>query len=416
MTDETPRLGLNVYEFGDQEWNHEDTVKTLDELAVQTGVIADRPDEGHYDDELYGAVDQRILWRWDANQEDWLPFSGLGTEDEPVPGEMHVESLRADQQNGIFIPRSDEELQATIDRAAENTWSSRRGAVALRPYENYTIDEEVVLRSNVTLLGNGSSVKAMNDTNLIYAEPRSNIIGPLELDTSAVNGYTSTALLLDGERAEEPYRLRTRKVVTVTGPVTLYGGGGEGTGLRLRTVDDGYITHCRFDLMIRGFDTQIHCDTPGGFANSNIVHIEAVPVDTDKVFYHSGTNEAKLICFGHVQSGNASEVFVNETGRKSVRFWGHVEDPHWVDGNVARGDNMTLKTTAGVRTVGQEWDLGIGTTIDGIGREESNSETPTAGAWNVGSIVAFTDLEDGSGSGTYLKHIDGSWIQLESTN
>ncbi|WP_276253321.1 hypothetical protein [Halomontanus rarus] len=412
MVEDTPRFGLSRYELGDTEWDHTDAVEAIDEFAIQTGSIQNRPDEGHYDDELYAAVDQQILWRWDANEEDWVSFGGLGTRDDPVPGEMHLESLQVKQQNNVVIAHTDDDLQDAIDAAADRAWSKRRGAVALRPYENYVLDEEIVLRSNVTLFGNGASLSISQDTNLMYAEPGSNITGPLELDTSNVSGYTSTALLLDGDRAGVPYRLPTRKVVTVTGPVTLHGRKGEGTGLRLQTVDGGYITHCRFDLMIRGYDTQIHCNTLGGFANSNILNIEAVPIDTDHVFLHTGKNEAKLVCFGHIQSGGANEIFVNKTGEKSIRFWGHVEDPHRVDGNVARGDHMTIETTAGVRTSGQEWNLGVGTTIDGIGVEKASNEQPSAGAWDAGSIVTFTDTDDGSGTGTYLKNINGTWTQI----
>ncbi|MCU4974892.1 hypothetical protein OB955_19415 [Halobacteria archaeon AArc-m2/3/4] len=413
MVDETPRLNLNVYELGDTTWDHTDTVEALDEHAVEAGSIRDRPEEGQYDDELYAAIDQRMLWRWDATEGDWEPFGGLGTDDEPVPGTAHFESVQTKQRNNVFVAQTADGLQDAIDSAADNAWSARRGAVILRPHENYNLTDEVILRSNVTLFGNGACLCATTDANLIYAEPRTSISGPLELDTSAVNGYSSTALLLDGDRANTHYRLRTRDVVTVTGPVRLHGGAGDGTGLKLHTTDNGYITHCHFDLMIRGYETQVHCETPGGFANSNIINIEAVPVDTDHIFLHTGSNEAKLICFGHIQCGNANEIFVNETSEKSFKFWGHMEDSHWVEGNVVRGDKINVRSESGINISYQEWDLGTGTTVNNIGVDEADQEEPSNGEWNAGNIVDFTDTGDGSGDGIYLKHLDGSWIQID---
>lgn len=92
MSDETPRLGLNTFEQGEQDWDHTDTVETLDQSAIVRGPIADRPSEGDYDDELYCAVDQRILWRWDEDDSDWYAACGLGVEDQPVPGETYLET------------------------------------------------------------------------------------------------------------------------------------------------------------------------------------------------------------------------------------------------------------------------------------------------------------------------------------
>ena len=48
---------------------------------------------------------------------------------------------------------------------------------------------------------------------------------------------------------------------------------------------------------------------------------------------------------------------------------------------------------------------------NGIGAESANAETPQ-GAWNIGSIVKFTDSGDGSGDGTYIKDTGGTWVQL----
>lgn len=96
MSDETPRFGLKTYEQGDEDWSHNDTVETLDEVAIARGPISDRPAEGAYDDELYYATDQRILWGWDESAGDWRPQGGLGSNEEPIPGGLHVERLVTD--------------------------------------------------------------------------------------------------------------------------------------------------------------------------------------------------------------------------------------------------------------------------------------------------------------------------------
>lgn len=97
MSNETPRLNLETFEQGDENWDHTDTVEAVDEHAIDRGPIEERPEEGEYDDELYHATDQRIVWRWDADAEDWKAASGLGSESEPVPGTTHLESVSTEQ-------------------------------------------------------------------------------------------------------------------------------------------------------------------------------------------------------------------------------------------------------------------------------------------------------------------------------
>lgn len=91
VADRTPRLGLGTYEQG-EEWDHTDTVEAVDEHAIVRGPIAERPESGEYDDELFHATDQGITWRWDAESEDWTYFSGRGSGDRPVPGTSHFEA------------------------------------------------------------------------------------------------------------------------------------------------------------------------------------------------------------------------------------------------------------------------------------------------------------------------------------
>ena len=85
MSETTDRFNLDTYNQGDENWSHTDTVELLDELAVETDTISNRPVSGSYDDELFFATDQRILYRWDNSEEDWKVQSGLGTESNRLP-------------------------------------------------------------------------------------------------------------------------------------------------------------------------------------------------------------------------------------------------------------------------------------------------------------------------------------------
>ena len=89
----TDRFNLDTYQQGDDDWSHTDTVELLDELAVETDTIANRPESGSYDDELFFATDQKLLYRWDDSEEDWLVEGGVGNSTNRLP------SLWADTVN-----------------------------------------------------------------------------------------------------------------------------------------------------------------------------------------------------------------------------------------------------------------------------------------------------------------------------
>ena len=115
MAENTDRFGLNTYSQGDTNWDHTDTVQTIDELAIERGTVADRPDSGDYDDELYLATDQQILYRWDADAADWI-VEGVGSETDPLPNvwanEIDVNTLEAEQTSTTPL------LYHTIDEYA----------------------------------------------------------------------------------------------------------------------------------------------------------------------------------------------------------------------------------------------------------------------------------------------------------
>jgi hypothetical protein len=93
MADKTPRLNLDTYAQGDEDWSHNDTVEALDELAIDRGPISSRPTSGDYDDQMYYAVDQRILWRWDAGSSDWNAAGGLGVSSQRLPVTSYLDAV-----------------------------------------------------------------------------------------------------------------------------------------------------------------------------------------------------------------------------------------------------------------------------------------------------------------------------------
>ena len=107
MADSTDRFGLDIYQAGDPNWSHTDTVQQVDKLGIARGLAADRPTTGTYDDELYYAIDQSILWRWDSTDTEWQIAAGFGTTDNPIPkivsyGLLNRQTLPSDES--LYIP------------------------------------------------------------------------------------------------------------------------------------------------------------------------------------------------------------------------------------------------------------------------------------------------------------------------
>jgi len=60
----------------------------------------------------------------------------------------------------------------------------------------------------------------------------------------------------------------------------------------------------------------------------------------------------------------------------------------------------------------QEYDItATYTIINGMAVESADAEEPQVG-WPIGTTVKFTDSGDGSGDGTYIRGVDGNWINL----
>ncbi|WP_336327507.1 glycosyl hydrolase family 28-related protein [Halovenus sp. HT40] len=104
MSDETPRLDLGIFEQGDPQWDHTDTVEAVDEYAIERGSLDERPDRGEHDDELFHVIEQGITWRWDEKADDWVHFSGTGSETQQVPGTSSFETAQFDHAHSKKTP------------------------------------------------------------------------------------------------------------------------------------------------------------------------------------------------------------------------------------------------------------------------------------------------------------------------
>ena len=244
MADNTNRFGLNTYSQGDTNWDHTDTVETIDELAIERGAVADRPDSGDYDDELYLATDQQILYRWDAAATDWI-VEGVGSETDPLPkvwaneidadsvntesasvngpldaetatvGHTQSETLGVDEDSGRFRWVSDtDDFQSVIEQFGE---VDHGGVVYLTGrVEVDNLGERVRVEGNVphggafgTARGDiaglvpetGDTLTLSNRATLTYMSLRD--IGTLEIDTEAsiswCNLRDTTVIIKDDE-------------------------------------------------------------------------------------------------------------------------------------------------------------------------------------------------------------------------
>ena len=121
MAEPTPRFGLDIFEAGDEEWDHTDTVEFVDEYAIDRGELADRPTEGEYDGEFYFAVDEATLYHWDADAGEWAVAFGRGagleyenTDLSTVTGSTPGVSRATD--DGTNTPSGHAELCLWVDR------------------------------------------------------------------------------------------------------------------------------------------------------------------------------------------------------------------------------------------------------------------------------------------------------------
>lgn len=97
MVTNTDRLGLGTYSQGETDWDHTDAVQLLDELAVLTDTKSNRPN-GTYNDELFFATDESILYRWDGSN--WQAVGGLGQDGSWIPIPTFFSEANAQELQG----------------------------------------------------------------------------------------------------------------------------------------------------------------------------------------------------------------------------------------------------------------------------------------------------------------------------
>ena len=90
----TPRFNLNTYSRGDTGWTHTDTVEFVDEYSIERGTLANRPSTGTYDDELYYAEDQGLLYQWDETGSSWSTVA-FGSASNRVPDTSYFDGVDA---------------------------------------------------------------------------------------------------------------------------------------------------------------------------------------------------------------------------------------------------------------------------------------------------------------------------------
>jgi len=159
MPDRTDRLELNTFAQGETDWDHTDTVEALDKLAVERDVISSRPSEGHYDDELFFATDQRTLYRWDATESTWSAVGGLGASGDRIPDTLYIDGVKsrslstahATVNNQLSTDSVPHIIYVRSDGDDGNDGLSESSAVA-------TIDQALALVLNIPLKADNGSL------------------------------------------------------------------------------------------------------------------------------------------------------------------------------------------------------------------------------------------------------------------
>lgn len=335
-----------------------------------------------------------------------------------------------------------DDLQDVLDAAGRNSGSLDHGrmeAVAAVPGAKYT--DPIRVPQGVHFYPNGVTFDVDRDVDVWTLDSGSSVVGSATINVDSVSNYTSSAVLVDANQAT------STPIALDAGPANTTNMIGEfriigdqpGTGMNPRTgaafelrgapEPGGYITHCYFsDLQIRGFNNAILCDAQG-FLNDNRFTVDAA--NCNYFFHHCNTSSAKdreakiWVTNSHVQGDAFQHAFWNELNEKSIRFYGHVEDPQRFQDTIIKGPLMKIFPTArwnfSTQTINNtrkaDWD--VGTTVNGVGFLEGNGEGPgvvTNGSeYYGGEFVAFKDTGDGSGDGLYMKgpwQGTNSWVQV----
>ncbi|MEF8801842.1 MAG: hypothetical protein V5A56_12550 [Halolamina sp.] len=296
-------------------------------------------------------------------------------------------------------------LQTKLNEAQAE--SGNPSAVACEPGVVFD-DTPYTIPENTTLMCNGVRFEATRDTDILLPEAGSRIVGPARFDSQSPT-YSSSHINIDaGETRSSPISMRGGHDIALSGVFRHEGTEGEGNAVRVKgaTNPDSANHNVTQNYLGRHYVYNIGdallADADGGFLNDNHIWIEAS--DCTNFWHHKGTHEAKFLIHGHLQTGNIDRGFYNETGRKSCRFWGHLEDPHRTPVMNVEGDAMKIYCSTRANFSRQHWNLGAGTTVNGVGYETADQEEPpNTPLYHPGEMVIFNDSGDRSGSGLYMK-------------
>ena len=153
----TPRFDLDTYQQGDQQWSHTDTVEFVDEYSIDKGPVSERPASGDYDDELYFATDQGLLWRWDETATDWVT-DAFGTQSNPVPNTSHFNAISTEEL-GTDSGLSDARLPVGVQTPVIETWERQESdyLTILDDQDSFQFDTSEYLTDGVSLEATGDT-------------------------------------------------------------------------------------------------------------------------------------------------------------------------------------------------------------------------------------------------------------------
>lgn len=355
-----------------------------------------------------------------------------------MPRKTTFDVMTATQYNRVFW--ADEgELTTALSDAGSAADGIRPAAVCCYPQSSYT-NNEYTIPENVTLFANNATFRDFSNSNIIFMDTKSTIVGPIHLNTRATDPYTASGIILDGTRATSaPYSARggnNPNTANIYGPVTYFGnqptvGGVANSDHNALALVGGdasgeYVTHCNLGhWFINQANNCVLADANSGgtgttgFLNDNRLWIETTSLNNCGI-RHIGDSEAKLLVWGHMQALDESWIRNEGSSTKSVRFWGHLEDPQNVGGDLISGAGIRANTTSRVNLspAGNTASVGAGSLLDGVGEESANAEEPqNPEDYSPGDLVMFKDTGDGSGDGVYLKlyyETTNAWVKISS--
>jgi hypothetical protein len=169
------------------------------------------------------------------------------------------------------------ELEGDDTKALRRALDFAEGGTLVLPRNGtVTLTDTIEIPPDTTLVPNGAELFVADDVHGLIWNPGATTQGPLLVDTTNVEEYTSAAVVLSPSLSSTG---RNYKVVDRTqATFRIKGRAGEGTGLFLHTDpksrETHYITWVELDVNVDGFQNCVHVqsnDRTDGWINSNIL-------------------------------------------------------------------------------------------------------------------------------------------------